>query len=141
MCAVDSKFQHMQADIKVNHRINVGYQDPLECYQRIVRAILSIGRNETYLMPREVDILSAMCLAVRRGQDINNHEEIRKLMRDEGMGHVSAGTFRNYKSNIKKAGWLVEKMNGKYGLHMLLEKAVENGGIVVGVFLKGEKGS
>lgn len=115
-------------------RITAVYTDALECYQRTIRAIMALGNEKTHLMPKEVEILSAMCLAVSRGENINDHRLVRKLMVDNGLSHVSAGTFRNYKSTIKKAGWLVPSERG-YALNMYLAKAVEHGGMSIGVFL------
>lgn len=116
----------------------VSYADPLKCYQKTIRVLMSIGKESTHLEDKEVEILAAMCIVVSRDGDLSKSKFVIDTMVELGLPRLQLGTYRNYKSSIRKAGWLIV-VEGQLHLNRLLSKAVKENGVAVGLFLNENK--
>lgn len=108
----------------------VAYRDEYEYCRRAIRAIMAVVGPRGYLLDKEVEILTVMCKMCIEGGDYMSSRAVIGQMAECGVEVVSMGTMRNYRTKLKKRGWL----DGRQ-FNMLLRRAIANGGISVGIFL------
>lgn len=109
----------------------VAYSNEYEFCKRVIGAVMSIAGSQFLLVDKEVEILGVMCKMCIEGGEFMKSRKVIEEMEKCGVEVVSSDTMRNYRSKIKKKGWIKGNQ-----LNMDLRKAIEDGGMSVGIFLK-----
>lgn len=108
---------------------NVAYKDEYDYCKRVVCSVNQVTSQKAALLDKEVEILSVMCKMSIQGTDYMKNKLVMKELELCGVDPICHGTMRNYRTKLVKKGWLV----GRH-LNMLMKKAVNNGGISIGIF-------
>lgn len=106
----------------------VRYADRYEFYSRVIRAVMSLRPIGGYISDKEVEILCCMCIEVEDGGDLTGNIGIMDRLCRCPIGCISDGVFRNYKSSLKRGGWIVDS-GGSVVLCRILTDVVGRGRI------------
>lgn len=112
------------------------YDSDLEYYSRMVRGIMSVCSDVAMLEPYMIGVLSVLCKMERDGVDWRVNGEVVRCLSEYGYGRIANGTWMNYKSHLKRKGWVVVLQGGRLSLNGLLMRGVTNGGLEIGWFMK-----
>lgn len=107
------------------------YTDGFEYCKRVIRILMSLTGERHLLVNKQVEILGVMCKLCVEGREHMDDMAVMAGMRECGVEDIGYGTLRNYKSQIKRKGWIQGKR-----LRLELMKAINDGGLAVGVFYK-----
>lgn len=108
---------------------NVAYKNEYEYCKRVVCAIDSVSGEKASLLDKHIELLSVMCKMSLTGIDYMKNKLVMRELEACGVEPICHGTMRNYRSKLKKKGWLVGRQ-----FNILLRKAIANGGISIGIF-------
>ena len=106
--------------------MKVAYRNEMEYCRRVVDTVNSVAKTENCLLEKECEIVTLMCKICIDGGDYMKSKPVIELMKEK----VCQGTMRNYRSKIRKKGWLEGK-----GFNMVMRRAIKEGGIGLGIFL------
>lgn len=111
--------------------VRVEYSDGFEYCKRIIKLLMGVSKPETRLLPREAEVLMVMCSLCVEGKDYQKNRSVVEAMKTMGLDPLEMDAVRNYRYIIKKKGWMAGRL-----FNMRLTKAIGDGGLAVGIFLK-----
>jgi hypothetical protein len=111
------------------------YTNEYEYCSRVIKALMAVCSDGAVLMKKELEILAVMCVVCRNGGEYMRSDTIIEAMNEMGLSAPQIDTMRNYRNWIKRKGWI----RGKE-LNASLMKAMDEGGICIGIFYKNGRG-